>query len=47
MQAKDFQFLADSLVAVALTAARVQMAYFAAGVVVQTKADTQMYQKTK
>jgi 3'(2'), 5'-bisphosphate nucleotidase len=39
MQAKDFQFLADSLVAVALTAARVQMAYFAAGVVVQTKAD--------
>ena len=39
MQAKDFQFLADSLVAVALAAARVQMAYFAAGVVVQTKAD--------
>jgi 3'(2'), 5'-bisphosphate nucleotidase len=39
MQAKDFQFLADSLVAVALAAARVQMAYFVAGVVVQTKPD--------
>jgi 3'(2'), 5'-bisphosphate nucleotidase len=39
MQAKDFQFLADSLVAVALAAARVQMAYLAAGVVAQTKAD--------
>ena len=39
MQAKDFQFLADSLVSVALAAARVQMAYLAAGVVAQTKAD--------
>ena len=39
MQAKDFQFLADSLVAVALAAARVQMAHLAAGVVAQTKAD--------
>jgi 3'(2'), 5'-bisphosphate nucleotidase len=39
MQAKDFQFLADSLVSVALAAARVQMAYFATGVVAETKAD--------
>ena len=39
MQAKDFQFLADSLVSVALAAARVQMAHLAAGVVAKTKAD--------
>jgi 3'(2'), 5'-bisphosphate nucleotidase len=39
MQAKDFQFLADSLLSVALAAARVQMAYFAAGVAAKIKAD--------
>ncbi|HEY1244009.1 MAG TPA: 3'(2'),5'-bisphosphate nucleotidase CysQ [Hyphomicrobiaceae bacterium] len=39
MQAKDFQFLGDSLLPVALAAARVQMAYFAAGVVATRKAD--------
>src|SRR5262245_47259604 len=39
MQAKDFQFLADSLVPVALAAARVQMAYFGTGVAATTKAD--------
>ena len=39
MQAKDFQFLAESLLSVALAAARVQMAYFVAGVAATTKAD--------
>jgi 3'(2'), 5'-bisphosphate nucleotidase len=39
MQANDFQFLANSLLSVALAAARVQMAHFVAGVVAQTKAD--------
>ena len=39
MQAKDFRFLADSLLSVALAAARVQMAYFAAGVAAKIKAD--------
>jgi 3'(2'), 5'-bisphosphate nucleotidase len=39
MQAKDYQFLADSLLPVALAAARVQMVYFAAGVAAKTKAD--------
>jgi 3'(2'), 5'-bisphosphate nucleotidase len=39
MQAKDFEFLANSLMSVALAAARVQMAHFAAGVVAKTKAD--------
>jgi 3'(2'), 5'-bisphosphate nucleotidase len=39
MQAKDFQFLAESLLSVALEAARVQMAYFVAGVAATTKAD--------
>ena len=39
MQAKDFRFLADSLLSVVLAAARVQMAYLATGVVVKTKAD--------
>jgi 3'(2'), 5'-bisphosphate nucleotidase len=40
MQAKDFQFLAESLLSVALAAARVQMAYFVAGVGATTKADS-------
>ena len=39
MQAKDFQFLADSLLSVALAAGRVQMAYFATGVAAKIKAD--------
>jgi 3'(2'), 5'-bisphosphate nucleotidase len=39
MQAKDFRFLADGLISVALAAARVQMAYFVNGVVARTKAD--------
>jgi 3'(2'), 5'-bisphosphate nucleotidase len=39
MQAKDFQFLAESLLPVALAAARVQMAYFEAGVAATRKAD--------
>lgn len=39
MHAKDFQFLADSLLPVALAAARVQVAYFAAGVSATRKAD--------
>jgi 3'(2'), 5'-bisphosphate nucleotidase len=39
MQAKDFQFLAERLLPVALAAARLQMAYFAAGVAAATKAD--------
>jgi 3'(2'), 5'-bisphosphate nucleotidase len=39
MQAKDFQFLADSLLRVALAAARVQMGYFGTGVAATTKAD--------
>ncbi|HEY7553086.1 MAG TPA: 3'(2'),5'-bisphosphate nucleotidase CysQ [Hyphomicrobiaceae bacterium] len=39
MQAKDFQFLGDSLLPVALAAARVQMAYFAAGVAATKKTD--------
>ncbi len=39
MQAKDFQYLADSLLSAALAAARVQMAHFAAGVEATTKAD--------
>jgi 3'(2'), 5'-bisphosphate nucleotidase len=39
MQAKDFRFLADSLLSAVLAAARVQMAYLATGVAVQTKAD--------
>jgi len=39
MQAKDFRFLADGLLSVALAAARVQIGHLAAGVVVQTKAD--------
>jgi 3'(2'), 5'-bisphosphate nucleotidase len=39
MQAKDFQFLGDSLLPVALAAARVQMVHFAAGVAATKKAD--------
>lgn len=39
MQARDFHHLAESLLGVALAAARVQMAHFAAGVVAQIKAD--------
>jgi 3'(2'), 5'-bisphosphate nucleotidase len=39
MQAKDFQFLADSLLCVALAAARVQMTYFATGAAAKIKAD--------
>src|SRR5262245_52430174 len=39
MQTKDFQFLAESLLSVALAAARVQMAHFTAGVTAATKAD--------
>jgi 3'(2'), 5'-bisphosphate nucleotidase len=39
MQTKDLQFLAESLLPVALAAARVQMAYFTAGVAATTKAD--------
>jgi hypothetical protein len=38
MQANDFQFLAESLLSVALAAARVQMAHFAAGVAGPTTA---------
>ncbi len=39
MQAKDLKFLAESLLPVALAAARVQMAYFGTGVAATTKAD--------
>jgi 3'(2'), 5'-bisphosphate nucleotidase len=39
MQTRDLQFLAESLLPVALAAARVQMAYFATGVTAMTKAD--------
>jgi 3'(2'), 5'-bisphosphate nucleotidase len=39
MQASDLKMLAEGLLGVALTAARVQMAHFAAGVAVMTKAD--------
>jgi 3'(2'), 5'-bisphosphate nucleotidase len=39
MQAKDLHFLAESLLPVALAAARVQMAHWAAGVTAMTKAD--------
>jgi 3'(2'), 5'-bisphosphate nucleotidase len=40
MQAKDFQFLADSLLPVALAAARVQMSYYGTGVTAMAKADS-------
>ena len=39
MQASDLKLLAEDLLGVALAAARVQMAHFAAGVAVTTKAD--------
>jgi 3'(2'), 5'-bisphosphate nucleotidase len=39
MQAKEMKALAESLLDVALAVARVQMAHFAAGVTVETKAD--------
>jgi len=39
MQASDLKMLAESLLGVALAAARVQMAHFVAGVAVVTKAD--------
>jgi 3'(2'), 5'-bisphosphate nucleotidase len=39
MQPKDLHFLAESLLSVALAAARVQMAHLAAGVAATTKAD--------
>jgi 3'(2'), 5'-bisphosphate nucleotidase len=39
MQAADMKELAEALLSVALAAARVQMAHFAAGVTVETKAD--------
>src|SRR5687767_3672417 len=39
MQANDIQFLAESLLPVALAAARVQMGYFGTGVAAATKAD--------
>jgi 3'(2'), 5'-bisphosphate nucleotidase len=39
MQAKDHRFLAESLLPVALAAARVQMSYFGTGVRAATKAD--------
>jgi 3'(2'), 5'-bisphosphate nucleotidase len=39
MQAKDLRFLADSLLPVALAAARLQMTYFASGVAATIKAD--------
>src|SRR5262245_10053306 len=39
MQAKDIHFLAESLLPVALAAARVQMGYFGTGVVATTTAD--------
>jgi 3'(2'), 5'-bisphosphate nucleotidase len=39
MQAKDLQYLAESLLPVALAAARVQMSYFGTGVAATTKAD--------
>ena len=39
MHATDMKELAEALLSVTLTAARVQMAHFAAGVTVETKAD--------
>ena len=39
MQAKEMKALAEALLSVALAVARVQMAYFATGVAVETKAD--------
>ncbi|MBX9590731.1 MAG: 3'(2'),5'-bisphosphate nucleotidase CysQ [Hyphomonadaceae bacterium] len=39
MQAAEMKALAEALLSVALTAARVQMAYFSTGVTAQTKAD--------
>lgn len=40
MQASEMKALAEGLLSVALAAARVQMAHFAAGVAVETKADS-------